>query len=359
MRSSDDDRPATGSQGLKVAVTGAGGMLGSHLVRRLADEGYEVLGVDIRAGAATSPAISQVVADVRDTPRMARLLAGADVVVHCAAALPSYPADEIRSVIVDGTRSLFAAARTARVARVVHISSTAVYGLPSVVPTPEDYPHRPVDAYSAAKSEAEAAAVKFRDEDLCVAVLRPKTFLGPGRMGLFAMLFEWAEQGHNFPVLGSGNVLIQMLDMDDLLDAIMLALNAPPDVANHAYNIGAAEFGTIRDAFQAVLDAAGHGKRVVSVPARPTVGVLQALGRLRLSPVYARLVRKLLDDSYVSIERARDDLGFEPRHSNRDAILRTFRWWQAQHVSPAQADGRRTSREPWRQGALSLAKAFF
>src|SRR5207247_4499838 len=144
--------------------------------------------------------------------------------------------------------------RAAGGGRVVHISATAVYGLPRQVPTPETHPREPVDAYGRAKAAAEEVAEEFRAQAMCVPVLRPKTFLGPGRMGLFAMLFEWAEEGRNFPVLGSGNARIQMLAIEDLVAAIGSVLSAPAEAANDTYNIAAAEFGTLRSDFQAVLD---------------------------------------------------------------------------------------------------------
>jgi nucleoside-diphosphate-sugar epimerase len=288
--------------------------------------------------------------------------------VHCAAALPSYPADMIRSVIVGGTEAVLTAAEANAVPRVVHISSTAVYGLPKVVPTPEEYPREPVDTYSAAKAEAEEVAERFRGREMCVPVLRPKTFLGPGRMGLFAMLFEWAEEGRNFPVLGRGDVRIQMFDVDDLVDAVVTAMDAPAATADDTFNLGATSFGTIREDFQAVLDAAGHGKRVRSMPAKPALAALSLLQRSGLSPVYGRLLHKLLDDSFVSTEKARDVLGFRPKHSNQDAILRTFAWWREHRrttaalpagARPAKKGEGVTSVEPWRQGALSLAKVLF
>ncbi|UCM86570.1 NAD-dependent epimerase/dehydratase family protein [Streptomyces marincola] len=343
-----------------VLVTGGSGMLGGNLVRSLAAAGNRVLSLDLRPPVEALPGVEHLTADVRETDRVRAALTGADAVVHTAAALPSYPEDEIRSIIVDGTRSVLRAAREAGVERAVHISSTAVYGLPDTVPTTEDYPRSPVDAYSRAKAGAEEVAEEFRARGLCVPILRPKTFVGPGRMGLFAMLFEWAEEGRNFPVLGRGDVRIQMFSVDDLVDAVAVTLAAPAEAADDTFNLAAAEFGTIREDFQAVLDAAGHGKRVVSIPAAPAVRTLDVLSRLRLSPVYGRLIHKLRADSYVSIDKVREVLGWSPRHSNEDAILATYRWWR-EHRATTRAPGStgRTSREPWKQGALGLAKAFF
>ncbi|MFY1671237.1 NAD-dependent epimerase/dehydratase family protein [Plantactinospora sp. WMMB334] len=339
-----------------ITVTGAAGMLGSRLVERLAADGHDVRGVDLRA----EPGVT-LVGDIRDPRVMDEAADGATAVLHCAAALPSYPAAEIRSIIVDGTANVLRAARRARVERVLHVSSTAVYGLPRQVPTPEEHPREPVDTYSAAKAAAEEIAERYRAEGLPTAILRPKTFLGPGRMGLFAMLFEWAEEGRNFPVLGSGDVRIQMFAVDDLVAAVLTVLAAPEEVANDTYNLAAERFRTLREDFQSVLDAAGHGKRVVGVPARPALFALELLERSRLSPVYGRLLHKLRHDSYVSIDKAAERLGFTPKFSNEDAILRTYEWWRSTRATatgPARGGGR-TSREPWRQGALSLAKIFF
>ena len=337
-----------------ITVTGAAGMLGSRLVERLTSDGHRVRGVDLRA----EPGVT-LVGDIRDAALMERAANGADVLIHCAAALPSYPPDQIRSIIVGGTESVLGAARRARVSRVVHVSSTAVYGLPAQVPTPEEHPREPVDTYSAAKAAAEEIAERYRAGGLPVAILRPKTFVGPGRMGLFAMLFEWAEEGRNFPVLGRGDVRIQMFAVDDLVDAVVTVLHATDEVANDTYNLAAERFGTLREDFQAVLDAAGHGRRVVSLPARPALAVLGLLERSRLSPVYGRLLHKLMADSYVSTDKARERLGFTPKLSNADAILRTYQWWRSERHRARPARQGRTSRDPWRQGALAAAKIFF
>lgn len=342
-----------------VVVTGASGVLGGQLVARLAARGLDVHGLDLRPPAAPAPGVRHSEGDVRDLGFVRRAMDGADAVVHCAAALPSYPADEIRSVIVDGTRTVLTAAHDAGVGRVVHISSTAVYGVPKFVPTPEDYPRVPVDHYSNAKVLAEDVCAAFRAKDMCVPVLRPKTFLGPGRMGLFSMLFEWAADGRNFPVLGRGDVRVQMFALEDLIDVVGTVLDAPEDVANDTFNVGAAEFGTLREDFQAVLDAAGHGKHVVSLPIGPALAVLRALQWARLSPVYGRLLSKLRGDSYVCIDKARERIGFKPRLSNRDAILATFEWWLAQRGPRTAVKAGATSRDPWRQGALGLAKVLF
>lgn len=340
-------------------VTGGSGMLGGNLARRLAADGRDVCTVDLVRSADLPAGVRQVTGDVRDPDVLRDAVGGAAAVVHCAAALPSYPDEQIRSVIVDGTRAVAGAVLRSGVPRLVHVSSTAVYGLPRLVPTPEDFPLQPTDTYGRAKVAAELVCGRLRAQGVCVPVLRPKTFLGPGRMGLFSMLFEWAEEGRNFPVLGSGDVRIQMFSVTDLLDAVLLALALPARDVDDTFNLGATEFGTLRESFQAVLDAAGHGGRVVSLPVGLTVPVLRMLERTGQSPVYGRLLSKLLADSYVSTERARRRLGFAPRLSNRDALLETYSWWRAHRPRAGAPGAGRTSREPWRQRALAPARFLF
>jgi nucleoside-diphosphate-sugar epimerase len=343
---------------VRIVVTGASGVLGTAL---LTSQWPDVswTGVDLRPlePAAAGRATEFIRGDVRDSAAMASAFRGADVVIHSAAALPSHRAAEIRSVDVDGTASVVAAVERVGVPRLVHISSTAVYGLPRHCPTPEEYPCRPVDPYSAAKLAAETVVLQARARGLCAPILRPKTFLGAERLGLFAMLFEWADEGRGFPLLGGGRVRTQMLDVDDLCEAVRLICTGEAAV-NDTYNIGAAEFGTLREDFQAVLDAAGHGGRVVTVPVGPAVVILRGLAALRLSPVYRRLVHKLVRDSYVSIDKAARQLGFTPRSSNREALLKTYAWWRESAVAGRRGSGR-THKDPWKQGALRLAKALF
>ncbi|GAA3620717.1 NAD(P)-dependent oxidoreductase [Kineosporia mesophila] len=341
-----------------ICVTGAAGMLGQHLVERLTQTSgdYTVTGIDLLPAEYQHDGYRHVVGDVRNAETVKAAVATADIIVHAAAALPSSKPADIVSTDVEGTRAVLEAARSCGVPRVVHISSTAVYGLPTTVPTPEDYPQTREDTYSGAKIAAEELCRQARGDGLTVAVLRPKTFLGPRRMGLFAMLFEWAEEGHHFPVLGRGDIRCQLLDVRDLVDATLLSMNRESSVVNTEFNLGADQFTTLREDFQAVLDAAGHGRRVLSVPVAPAVLALRGLSAAGLSPVYRRLIYKLRSDSYVSTHRAAQRLGWQPRYSNQATLLATFDWWREEMSNRGPRAAGLTHRDPWRQGALAAAK---
>ncbi|POF30575.1 NAD-dependent epimerase/dehydratase family protein [Roseibium marinum] len=344
---------------MEVTLTGGSGVLGRNLTKRLVALGHRVTSLDL----SPMPEVEncrQIVGDIRHEATVAQAISGADIVIHAAAALPSYRPQDIRSISVGGTQTVMDACHAARIGRVLQISSSAVYGLPDVVPTSEEHPRERVDPYNCAKIDAELICEAYRAKGMCVPILRPKTFLGPHRLGIFSMLFEWAAEGRNFPLIGGGHYRSQLLDVDDLVEAIVAAMTLPDAQVNDNFNIAATEFTTLHDDFQAVLDAAGKGKKVIPLPVGPAIGLLRLLEISGVSPVYKRLIYKLSRDAYVSTEHAETTLGFRPRHSSKHAILRTFQWWRQQNMSKlASRQTGRTSREPWKQGALGLAKCMF
>jgi nucleoside-diphosphate-sugar epimerase len=343
----------------RYLVTGGAGFLGINLVRWLLERDQEVTSLDVAPfDYPERDRIRVVDGDIRRPADVARAIEDATVVVHAAAALPLYSPADIRSTDVDGTGVVVDAALAAGVDRLIHVSSTAVYGVPDHHPLVEDDRMHGVGPYGEAKVLAEGVVAAARARGLVAPILRPKSFIGPERLGVFAMLYEWADEGHHFPILGTGKNRYQLLDVEDLCQAIWLAATGEPAAVDDVFNIGAAVYTTLGQDFQAVLDAAGHGKRIIPIPAAPAVWILRALERLGLSPLYQWVYETVATDSYVSIERAVTRLGFAPRYSNRDALLRNFAWYRANKHRFGAAAGV-SHRVPWKQGALALAKRIF
>lgn len=344
---------------MKVFITGASGFLGINLTRFLLKKRVEVTGFDLAPFEYPEKRqIRFVRGDIRDKTAVGRAMKGADMVVHCAAALPLYSREDIISTEVEGTEVLLAAALKHKVTRFVHISSTAVYGVPDHHPLYETDPLVGVGPYGAAKIRAEESCREYRRRGLCVPVLRPKSFIGPERLGVFALFYDWARDGKNFPMIGNGKNRYQLLDVEDLCAAVWLCLKKPARKVNDTFNIGAREFTTMREDYQAVLDEAGFGKRIIGFPARPVIWALKVLEFLHLSPLYKWVYETACEDSFVSIEKAEKVLGFDPVFSNKEALIRNYRWYLANLDAFRDKSGI-SHRVPWKQGILRLFKKFF
>lgn len=348
---------------MKFAITGISGFLGINLTRHLLSRGHDVTGCDIADFDYEDcrDRIAFVKSDIRDRAAMERWLrgAGVDVMVHTAAALPLYKEADIYSTDLDGTRNVLEASAAAGIQRVVHISSTAVYGIPDHHPLLEGDRLHGVGPYGICKVKAEEICQEYRSKGLCVPIIRPKSFIGPERLGVFALFYDWAHTGHNFPIVGNGRNLYQYLDVEDLCDAIYLCSTLPRERVNDVFNIGAKVFGTMRDDFQAVLDYAGHGKRVIPFPvAGLAVWALRILEAFKLSPLYKWVYETAYKDSFVSIEKAERVLGYAPRYSNKDALIRNFVWYVDNLPKFRHASGV-SHRVPWDQGIWKIVKALF
>ncbi|MFO7322540.1 MAG: NAD-dependent epimerase/dehydratase family protein [Chloroflexota bacterium] len=342
-------------------VTGGAGFLGINLVRYLLARGHRVTSLDIAEFDYPERSHAQVTTikgDIRDRAAVDRAMQGVDIVVHCAAALPLYSREDIFSTDVDGTRNVLESAQQHGVERVIQISSTAVYGVPDHHPIYETDKLIGVGPYGEAKILAEKVCEEFRAQGMCVPIIRPKSFIGPERLGVFALLYDWAKDGKNFPMIGSGNNRYQLLDVEDLCEAIYLTATLPCDQVNDTFNIGATEFTTMREDYQAVLDYAGYNKRIVPFPEGPVILALKVLEALKLSPLYAWVYETAGKDSFVSTEKAERVLGFKPRYSNKEALIRNYQWY-LDNLPQFEGQSGVSHRVPWNQGALKLAKLFF
>jgi nucleoside-diphosphate-sugar epimerase len=342
-----------------VFITGGAGFLGINLVRYFLDKGYSCITFDLAPfDYPEKDQVRHFRGDIRDPFTLKEAMQGADFVVHTAAALPLYPPDDIYTTDVIGTRNVLQTAFDLKVKRFVHISSTAVYGIPDHHPLAEDDRLDGVGPYGEAKILAEYECLKYRAKGMVTTIIRPKSFVGPERLGVFALFYDWAKDKRGFPMIGNGHNRYQLLDVEDLCQAVWLCLTQPKEKVNDVFNIGAKEFTTMKEDYQAVLDYAGYGKKIKGFPASPMIWTLRFLERLHVSPLYKWVYETASKDSFVSIEKAEKQLGYKPKYSNKEALIRNYQWYLDNEKNFAGASGV-THRVPWKQGALAIFKRFF
>ncbi len=343
----------------RYLITGGAGFLGINMARYLMECGHEVTSLDIAPfDYPERDRVREVVGDVRSRADVDRAMADVDIVIHTAAALPLYDHDDILSTDIEGTRTVIESALAHDVDRFVHISSTAVYGIPDHHPLVEDDPVDGVGPYGIGKVEAESICAGYRTQGLCVPVIRPKSFIGPERLGVFALFYDWAKDGKGFPMIGSGNNRYQLCDVEDICQGIYLCCTGPRDAVDDVFNLGAREFTSMKEDYQAVLDEAGFGKKIVGFPAGPVIWTLRLLEKFNLSPLYKWVYETACEDSFVSIEKAERVLGYDPQYSNKDALVRNYRWY-LENLSTFEGQSGVSHRVPWKQGILKFAKIFF
>lgn len=339
---------------MRALVTGGSGYFGSLLLRKLIARGHDCVVLDVVDADDRPPDVAFVRADIRDAAAVARAVDGIDVVFHNVAQVPLAKDRALfESVNVTGTENLVRASLAHRVKKVIYTSSSAVFGVPRANPVTEETPPTPAEAYGRAKLAGERVCERYVGQGLDVSVIRPRTILGHGRLGIFQILFEWIRQGYNVPVLGRGDNVYQFVHADDLADACILAGERPGPAV---YNCGTDRFGTMREALERLCAKAGTGSRVKSVPMGLAIAGMKVTSLLGLSPLGPYHSLMYGRSMYFDSTKARDELRWRPQYSNDEMLFDSYRWYLEHRAAIESTQGASHHRSPVRQGVLRFAR---
>ena len=338
--------------GRSLLITGGSGYFGTVLAEQARARGDRVRVFDLNPPAPGAQ-VEFVQGDVREREALRGACEGVDVVLHNVAQVPLAKDRALfDSVNVTGTANVLVAARDAGAAKVVSTSSSAVFGIPERNPVTEETPPRPLEAYGRAKLRAEALCREAVESGLDVTIIRPRTILGHGRLGIMAVLFEFVAEGAPVFVLGGGGNRYQFVHAADLADACLRAGDRPGPAV---YNIGTTEFGTMRETLQALVDHAGTGSRVRSLPAAPAALAMRVAAQTGQAP-FAPYHRLLYGESlWFDTTRAQQELGWTPRHGNADMVIESYEWFRA-HRRQLDDGGGSHHQSPVPLGLLRLLK---
>lgn len=338
---------------MRHLVTGGSGFLGNLIARRLLERGEQVRNLDVWRDARAPADIEYLECDIRDRDGVGRAMRGIDVVHHNVALVPlTKSGTKFWEVNVEGSRIAAEEAARAGVQAFIHMSSSALYGVPDRCPITASTPLRPVEIYGRAKLAGEQAV-----QEVCAAsglplvAIRPRTLLGEGRLGIFQILFDWIASGRSVYVIGGGEGGFQFLHALDMMDFYMLALDAGrPGV----YNVGTDRFGTLREALENLIRYAGTASTVRSLPVGPTIAALGLLDRLRLSPLapwhYLTYHKPFSFDVTPLLA-----MGWRPRYSNDEMMRESYDWFLAHRDEKVGAEAS-AHHKPVREGFLWLLK---
>lgn len=324
---------------MNVLVTGATGFIGSHLVSRLLTRGDNVR-VLVRTGTDASElgaGVEVVRGDVTDAAAVARAVEGRQVVYHLAKAPGGSSKKALEQVNVIGTSHVARAAARANVERLVHCSSTAVYGhQPNKgPPLSEDAAIRPDSPYARSKALAEEAVWSYA-ERLPVVVARITSVLGPRARGWLS-LFRSVRSGR-FRLIGTGNGYHHPADVSDVVEGLVLCANTQV-ARGRTYVLAGPESTSLRAMIQLIREGLSvDGPSPRALPAsvfRCYLALNQLVDMAGITLPRTDSIAFLLSDRILDISRARRELGYAPQVGIRQAIHRTVQWCYAEGFLPA------------------------
>ena len=306
-------------------VTGGAGFFGEKLVKHLLSMGHQVTCFDLNKPNFSHPNLKICEGDIRNIDAVRSVTIGVDKVYHNVAQVPIAKDKQLFwSVNYDGMANILACSLENKVKRVVYTSSSAVFGIPSSNPIKATTIPTPKEDYGKAKLAAEELCNEYRQKGLSCSIVRPRTVLGTGRLGIFQILFEWIYQGRNIPVLGSGDNIYQFVHADDLANACISAGEAYQE---GIFNVGTDRFGSMREVLQNLVNHANTGSSVKSVPARLAEIGMNFTSALGLSPLGAYHSLMYGRSMYFDLEKSKTVLGFKPRYSNNEMFVSTYDWY--------------------------------
>lgn len=320
----------------KALVTGGTGFTGSHLVRRLLDEGYRVTALDHKPGLFAEEldnlGADVVIGSVTDSTEVNEASRDQDQVFHLAAAFRDMtaPRSTYWEVNVEGTRHVLEAAEEQGVSKVVYCSTQGVHGHVENPPGDENSPIEPEDYYQETKYKGELVCQEFIRNGLDVTIVRPTAIYGPGDPGRFVMLFKMAKTG-TFPMFGDGETTYHPVYITNLVDLFMLAANHP-DSSGETY-IGADEtYYTLNDLVTEVGKAIDVDVTIRHFPFWPMWAVSALVETvckpLGISPpLFRRRADWYRQVRAFNIDKAKQELGYEPRVDLAEGLRRTAEWY--------------------------------
>ena len=339
-----------------ILITGGSGFFGGILKRRLLDEDFSCINLDLVPDADHHPNLISIQGDLRDKKLLAAMFRDYEIsaVMHCAALLAHGSVDEkdLWSSNVDGTRNLAEASRTAGVRKLVFTSTNCLWASNLGHAVREDDPPAPVEVYGRSKLAGEQLLAEYAG-DLQAVILRCPTIIDSGRLGLLAILFEFIQEGKKIWVVGDGGNRYQFVYAQDLATACILAMRY--DGAG-TFHVGSDNVHTLREVYQAVIDAAHSRSRVASLPKAPTIAAMKLAHALKISPLGPYHYRMIAEDFAFDTTKIREAMGWRATLSNEEMLTRAYEYYAAQREEIHARTNVSAHSKPASMGVIRLLK---
>lgn len=344
---------------MRALITGGSGYLGQLLVAGLVDRGFDCVAIDIRDGAPVGSGTRFVRGNATDVAVLERAVGDEkiDVIFHLASQIDFAVDSQIALYDnnVAATRAVAEFARARQIPKVVFTSSNSVYlGTRLQRPVVESDMAEPADEYGRSKVDSEKLLARYSSDFDSVSIRCPN-IMDAGRLGMLSVFFDFILEGRKCWVLGRGDVRHQCIYAQDLIDACVKAISLN---RTDVFNIGSDDVPTIREMYQSVIDEAGTGSRVASVPGKVAIPVLKTAHRFGLSPIGEYQFRMLTMDFTFDTAKIKKELDWKPTLNNSQMLLKAFRHYRAHRAEILVDSALSANRSPVKNlGLVGLVKA--
>jgi nucleoside-diphosphate-sugar epimerase len=307
-------------------VTGGAGYFGTELVKQLKANGAVVRVLDLNIPDAPIPGVEYLAGDIANLELCLEATRGVDTVYHNVAQVPlAKSGSQFSNVNVLGTENICEASRKSGVRCFVYTSSSAVYGIPKSLPVQNDDLPEPLEEYGYSKLHGEFIAKGLVGSGIEVKIIRPRTILGPGRLGIFSILFEWISKGLDIHILGQGNDPYQFIHSEDLAAGMIRASDLP---GSFQLNLGALSYGTFRSDLQALCSYANTGSKVVSMNEDFFRSMMRLAIKLRILPFAPYQIQLYSRGMYFDSKENWTILDYSPKYSNISMLIDSYEWYK-------------------------------
>ncbi len=307
---------------MKCLITGGSGYLGSSLINFILPKVSSVTNFDIIRPGQNYNNVKYIKGDITNFENIKEASKNIDVIFHNVAKVPITKNKGLFTKVNQiGTKNLLEAAKINNVKKIIYVSSSAVFGIPSKVPVLETDPRNPIEAYGLSKKNAEDLCFEYIKKGLDISIIRPRTILGENRLGIFSILFEWINKDQNVPILNNGENFYQFIHINDLNDAIFKSsLISGAEV----FNIGAEKFGTMYETINSVILHAKSGSRIKDIDKNIFLNTAYFLSKINLIPLQEYHFKVYGKSVYFDISKAKKILNWQPQFSNTESIIASY-----------------------------------